>query len=52
MEMDMMTMEMYFYYSSEVKFLFSSWHVEEGNGGGFFGCFMATFAIGFLLEFL
>ena len=50
MEMDMMTMCMYFYNSTKVKMIFKGWDPE--SNGEYFGCLVFAFLIAFLAEYL
>jgi len=51
MDMDMMEMEMFFYQSANVKFLFKAWTIQD-NVGAYFGALLLTFLLGFAIEWL
>jgi hypothetical protein len=50
--MDMMVMDMYFYYGGHVVFLFKSWTINHDNPGVFFLCCATSFGLAVLVEFL
>ena len=50
MDMDAMTMTMYFYQSTSVKFLFKEYDVSSTSG--YFSVILVSFVIGFVTETL
>ena len=50
MDMDMMTMTMYFYQSTSVRFLFKEYDVTSSSG--YFSVILVSFIIGFVTETL
>ena len=50
MDMDMMTMTMYFYQSTGVRFLFKEYDVSSASG--YFSVILVSFIIGFVTETL
>ena len=50
MEMEMMTMDMYFYQTKNVHFLFDAFYTE--NTGSYIACLICSFAMGFAVEMI